>query len=177
MYIDYCETPLGTMEIMASTQGITQVIFSGSLKSKICSSQLTDYCKLQILQYFSGKLTKFKLPLDLRGTPFQKNVWANLRQISFGDVISYTELASKVKNRHAVRAVGTANGRNPISLIVPCHRVIAKNGSLAGYAGGIARKHWLLKHEGFDIDKLPLNKQLNLSKVIQTRQAKTEFLN
>jgi methylated-DNA-[protein]-cysteine S-methyltransferase len=104
---------------------------------------------VQALQaYFAGELTDFELPLDLRGTPFQRRVWQALQEIPYGETISYGELASWVGNPNASRAVGSANGRNPVAIIVPCHRVIAADGGIGGYGGGLERKTWLLEHEG-----------------------------
>lgn len=101
----------------------------------------------QMEAYFAGELTEFDLPLNMIGTEFQKTVWRELLNIPFGVTISYGELAERVGNPSASRAVGAANGRNPISIIVPCHRVIGSNGKLTGYGGGIERKEWLLAHE------------------------------
>jgi methylated-DNA-[protein]-cysteine S-methyltransferase len=97
--------------------------------------------------YFAGALSTFDIEMDLFGTPFQQSVWAQLCAIPYGETISYGELAKRVGNPNASRAVGLANGRNPIAIIVPCHRVIGANGSLTGYGGGLERKTWLLEHE------------------------------
>lgn len=101
----------------------------------------------QMKAYFAGELTEFDLPLVMRGTEFQQQVWQELQNIPFGVTISYGELAERVGNPKSSRAVGAANGRNPISIIVPCHRVIGANGKLTGYGGGMERKEWLLAHE------------------------------
>lgn len=101
----------------------------------------------QLEDYFVGRLTRFDVPLRLAGTPFQNQVWQGLCQVPFGETISYAELARRVGNAKACRAVGLANGRNPIAIIVPCHRVIAADGTLGGYGGGLDRKSWLLRHE------------------------------
>jgi methylated-DNA-[protein]-cysteine S-methyltransferase len=106
----------------------------------------TDAAK-QLAGYFAGELKTFELPLALAGTPFQKRVWAELRRIPFGETISYLELARRVGNPKASRAVGSANGQNPVAVIVPCHRVIARDGTLGGFGGGLDRKEWLLNHE------------------------------
>lgn len=103
--------------------------------------------KQQLSAYFAGRLTEFDLPLQLRGTPFQQRVWEALQTIPYGTVLSYGELANKIGQPNASRAVGLANGRNPVSIVVPCHRVIGANGKLTGYGGGIERKQWLLNHE------------------------------
>ena len=102
----------------------------------------------QLEAYFAGDLMTFDLPMRLNGTEFQRQVWTGLQAIPYGETISYGELARRVGNPGASRAVGLANGRNPTAIVVPCHRVIGSNGQLAGYGGGIDRKVWLLEHEG-----------------------------
>ena len=102
----------------------------------------------QLLAYFGGTVRSFELPLAPNGTEFQRRVWSELTRIRFGETISYADLARRVGSTAAVRAVGAANGRNPIPIIVPCHRVIGSNGSLTGFGGGLKRKQWLLEHEG-----------------------------
>jgi methylated-DNA-[protein]-cysteine S-methyltransferase len=106
-----------------------------------------DAAREQLDAYFAGELEAFDLPLALHGTPFQLRVWEQLAQIPFGETISYSELARRLGDPKLVRAVGLANGRNPISIIIPCHRVIGADGSLVGYGGGLERKKWLLEHE------------------------------
>jgi len=101
----------------------------------------------QLRAYFAGELTEFDLPLATAGAPFQRRVWAELRKIPYGSTISYGELARRMGNPNAARAVGAANGSNPISIIIPCHRVIGSNGKLTGYGGGIERKKFLLEFE------------------------------
>jgi len=102
----------------------------------------------QLTEYFAGARRAFELPLRLHGTPFQTRVWRELIEIPFGRTWSYAELARRIGNAGASRAVGLANGSNPVSIIVPCHRVIGSDGSLTGYGGGLERKQWLLEHEG-----------------------------
>ena len=109
--------------------------------------------KEQLNEYFQGKRNEFDLPLLMKGTDFQKQVWAELLGIPYGTTISYGELASRIGNANGSRAVGLANGRNPISVIVPCHRVIGSNGSLTGYGGGLANKLTLLRLEKADAVK------------------------
>ncbi len=101
----------------------------------------------QLDRYFAGELTQFDVPLRLDGTPFQRAVWSKLALIAYGSTISYRELATRLGNPRAVRAVGGANGKNPVSIIVPCHRVIGADGELVGYGGGLDCKRWLLTHE------------------------------
>ncbi|HUF31029.1 MAG TPA: methylated-DNA--[protein]-cysteine S-methyltransferase [Gemmatimonadaceae bacterium] len=104
--------------------------------------------RAQLTEYFTGTVTQFDLPLQARGTPFQTQVWDALRAIPHGQTISYGELARRLGAPKAMRAVGAANGRNPIPIIVPCHRVIGARGDLTGFGGGLERKRWLLAHEG-----------------------------
>jgi methylated-DNA-[protein]-cysteine S-methyltransferase len=110
----------------------------------------------QLTEYFDGTRTEFDLPLALNGTPFQQTVWAALRQIPYGETESYGELAARIGRPSAARAVGLANGKNPIGIIVPCHRVIGANGSLVGYGGGITRKQSLLAFETGAVGQLSL---------------------
>jgi methylated-DNA-[protein]-cysteine S-methyltransferase len=102
----------------------------------------------QLKEYFAGKRREFDLPLRMQGTEFQQSVWRELTRIPFGETRSYGQLAKRLNNPNGSRAVGLANGRNPIAIIVPCHRVIGADGSLTGFGGGIDRKEWLLSHEG-----------------------------
>ena len=104
--------------------------------------------RAQLQAYFAGELREFDLPLAPEGTPFQQRVWRALCDIPYGETISYGELARRIGQPKASRAVGLANGQNPISIVVPCHRVIGANGSLTGYGGGLERNRWLLAHEG-----------------------------
>ncbi|NRA53103.1 MAG: methylated-DNA--[protein]-cysteine S-methyltransferase [Gammaproteobacteria bacterium] len=173
-FIDYLDSPLGTLEIQASELGITQVIFCGSQHQAMNANALTARCKTQLQQYFNHQRQDFQLPLDLQGSLFQQSIWACLTQIPFGTSRSYLDIAKMIGNPNAVRAVGGANGRNPISIIVPCHRVISSSGKLTGYAGGIERKLWLLKHEGIAVKQTADISQLN--NTISSRQQKTEFL-
>jgi methylated-DNA-[protein]-cysteine S-methyltransferase len=103
--------------------------------------------RAQLCAYFAGELCEFDLPLRMAGTPFQRLVWEGLRTITYGVTISYAELARRVGHPGSARAVGAANGRNPIGIVVPCHRVIGADGTLTGYGGGLERKQWLLEHE------------------------------
>lgn len=176
MYTDYIDTPLGIIEVKASDKGITQTIFSGAEKSDINTNDITDNAKQQLLEYFAGTRQQFELPLDPKGTEFQKSVWACLSKIPFGEIVTYLDIAKMINKPKGSQAVGGANGRNPISLIVPCHRVIGSSGALTGYAGGIERKLWLLNHEGIELQDSKENQQLDINNVIGNRQKKTEFL-
>lgn len=177
MYIDYLESPLGLVEFKATEKGISQLIFCGPDTKKITANEITDRCKQQLQDYFAGQRQVFDVPLDAKGTSFQKQVWSCLLNIQFGTTLSYRDIATLVDRPKGSQAVGGANGRNPISIIVPCHRVVGSNGSLTGYAGGIERKLWLLKHEGIAVKQSSQNEALDIGNVIHTRQSKTQFLN
>jgi methylated-DNA-[protein]-cysteine S-methyltransferase len=148
MFSETMNTPIGTLLIQASAQGITHVDFIDSETPANRPNALTTACRQQLQAYFDGKRKIFELPLDQQGTAFQKSVWNSLLKIQFGQAVSYRDIADMVNNRKAVRAVGAANGKNPIAIIVPCHRVIGADRTLTGYAGCLQRKAWLLEHEG-----------------------------
>ena len=146
VFIDYLQTPIGSLEIKATQEGIKSVYFV-DVTEETRPGKLTDLAKQQLKAYINGTLTAFNLPLSPDGTDFQCKVWAQLSRIPYGETCSYSHIANQLKNPKAVRAVGAANGKNPISIIVPCHRVVGANGTLTGYAGGLARKSWLLNLE------------------------------
>lgn len=148
MHIDYMDTPIGVIEIQASEHGITKLVFTETTNNTVIPCEIIDRCKEQLKEYFDGKRQEFDIPLNQQGTHFQKATWAKLVTIPFGQVVCYRDIAEALNNPKAVRAVGAANGKNPIGIIVPCHRVIGRNGTLTGYAGGLNRKAWLLTHEG-----------------------------
>lgn len=164
-------TPLGEMTALYQAQGILLFDFTDSCvndytkleqqygKATKHENPISQALKTQIAQYFSGTRHTFQLPLAPQGTPFQQKVWQILRTIPYGKTISYLEQAESMGNHKAVRAVAAANSRNPLSIIVPCHRVIGKNGKLTGYAGGIARKAALLQLEQQYRDKLSIQNQ------------------
>ena len=152
--IDYLNTPIGWLEIVASEKGISRISFVEKKTQSVKRNAITNRCIRQLKDYFDGCLKNFDLPLDVTGTDFQQSVWQQLTHIAFGHSASYRDIAVAVDNPKAVRAVGTANGCNPISIVVPCHRVIGSNGTLTGYAGGLERKQWLLEHEGVQFKSL-----------------------
>lgn len=145
-YIDHFSTPLGLMEIEANTDAVLSIHFVERTRD-VNSNAITELAKQQLLAYFAGDLEDFELPLAPAGTEFQHEVWNALRGIEFGHTCSYADIANKIDRPKAVRAVGAANGKNPLTIVVPCHRVIGSNGSLTGYASGTERKAWLLNHE------------------------------
>ncbi|MEZ5083457.1 MAG: methylated-DNA--[protein]-cysteine S-methyltransferase [Bacteroidales bacterium] len=143
----YYKSPLGTIRIEQSDKGITSLVFQEKPKRVTRDDLFFQDVFFQLDEYFAGKRKTFDLPLDLQGSEFQLSVWKVLLGIPFGKTKSYKEIAKKLKNPKLIRAVGKANAKNPVSIIVPCHRVIGSNGSLTGYAGGLWRKKWLLEHE------------------------------
>ena len=108
----------------------------------------TESARTQLFEYFNGQRNSFDLPLEPYGTEFEQKVWDQLQHIPFGSTTNYGTIAKKVGDKKAAQAVGSANGKNPIAIVIPCHRVIGANNDLTGYAGGLQRKEWLLKHEG-----------------------------
>lgn len=139
-------TPIGQLLIEATDQGVSKVIFSESIEPEVLNLH-TEQALVQLTEYFAGKRKEFDLTLDAQGTPFRQRVWQALHQIAYGHTASYRDIAESIDNPKAVRAVGAANGANPISIIVPCHRIVGADGSLTGYAGGLERKKWLLEFE------------------------------
>lgn len=154
MYFSRYLSPLGELVITANEQGLTSLTFSQGKKAVNLNESFLENPAFftethqQLTEYFDGNRLEFSLPLAPKGTSFQKKVWQALTQIKQGETKSYAWIAKKINNEKAVRAVGAANGANPIGLIVPCHRVIGANGKLTGYAGGLALKAKLLMHEG-----------------------------
>jgi methylated-DNA-[protein]-cysteine S-methyltransferase len=151
-------SPYGKLKLVASEKGLAAVLWEnddprrvrlGALKPG-SDNRFLNEAEKQLKAYFAGRLKKFTVPLDFNGTDFQKSVWAALLTIPFGETRSYREIARQIGRPEASRAVGAANGRNPISIITPCHRVLGSNGRLTGFAGGLEAKDHLLKHEGRD---------------------------
>lgn len=148
MFVQHLTTPLGPLSLHADDLGLTAVSFSAAPDAAEHANAVTTLAAHELAAYFAGTATTFTVPLHPQGTAFQQNVWRQLSTIPFGETRSYGDIANALANPKAVRAVGAANGRNPIAIIVPCHRVIGGNGTLTGYAGGLERKAWLLRHEG-----------------------------
>lgn len=144
----YCiiGSPLGNLKITAGDQGISGIAYT---EEAVCRTDdpLLKKAEVQLKEYFEGRRKKFDLPLDLKGTEFQKRVWQALLEIPWGETRSYSDIAAAAGNAKAVRAAGMANHVNPVVIVVPCHRVIGKNGSLTGYGGGLERKQFLLNLE------------------------------
>ena len=145
-------SPIGMLTITSNGSALTQLLIARDDETDLDlvapeTDAVLAAAREQLDAYFDMRLTRFDLPLEPRGTDFQRRVWESLRVIPFGETISYAELARRIDNPKAVRAVGAANGRNPLMIVVPCHRVIGADGSLTGFGGGIDRKRWLLDHE------------------------------
>lgn len=146
-------SPLGTLQLVATDAALTAVLFDThdpalwQSATEVSSHPLLDNAATQLTEYFTHRRTSFSLPTALSGTDFQRRVWTALQAIPFGTTWSYAQLATTLGRPTATRAVGAANGKNPLSIIIPCHRVIASDGTLTGYAGGLTNKHWLLTHE------------------------------
>ena len=142
------KTPLGFTEVKGDVNGISKIhVLDENVElSTIIPNDLME-AVTQLQEYFIGKRTEFTFKLNPKGTEFQKKVWQELLQIPYGKTCSYLELSKKLGDVKAIRAVASANGKNPLWIVVPCHRVIGTDGSLTGYAGGLWRKKWLLEHE------------------------------
>jgi methylated-DNA-[protein]-cysteine S-methyltransferase len=147
----YYQSEMGLLEIVATHNGVSKINFleEGAIIPNLETDNIfLKDCIKQLTAYFGGSLQTFSLALDLSGTDFEKRVWRELEKISFGETISYLTLAERLGNKKVIRAAGRANGKNPVPIVIPCHRVVGSDGSLIGYEGGLWRKDWLLKHEG-----------------------------
>lgn len=165
LHLDRLETPIGTALLVTNVDGLLcaldwtdyQERLNVSLRRYLGAAPLVDApapksIRQALTRYFGGDLDQLDtIPCDIPGTPFQSNVWTALRKIPAGTTLSYGTLAAQLGAPAAMRAVGHANGSNPLSVVVPCHRLIGANGALTGYGGGIERKRWLLRHEGVEV--------------------------
>ncbi len=158
MWFDEFKSPIGKLRVAVDERGLRYVLFdSNKHPPKHISDWLRDcsptrQAREQLLQYFAGEIKTFELAISFDGTEFQQRTWNQLASIPYGKTWSYSDLAIRVGSPKAVRAVGSANGRNPIPIVLPCHRVIGSNGSLTGFGGGLPIKKWLLEHEGVRLD-------------------------
>lgn len=145
--IAFIPSPLGTTKVVGDENGVSviSILQEGELSKKI-PKELKEVVT-QLNEYFEGKRQNFDFKINPKGTDFQQKVWEELRNIPFGKTMSYLDLSKKLGDVKAIRAVASANGKNPLWIVVPCHRVIGTDGSLTGYAGGLWRKKWLLEHE------------------------------
>jgi len=148
-------SPVGALKLVASDEGLAAILWKNDNPRRVKLGAMVEdpqhpvlsRAEGQLAEYFAGKRQRFELPLDATGTPFQKQVWEALLTIPFGETRSYRDIAVQIGNPRAVRAVGAANGRNPLSIVAPCHRVIGASGALTGFAGGLAVKKHLLALE------------------------------
>jgi methylated-DNA-[protein]-cysteine S-methyltransferase len=163
LLIDRIDTPIGTMLVVADREGNLRAtdwkgyearmrhllgLHYGKKGFRLEPTRIRNGLTEALCSYFAGALEAIdSLPVKTMGTPFQRKVWLALREVPYGTTVSYAQLARRIGRLSAVRAVGNANGRNPVGVVVPCHRVIGSDGSLTGYGGGIERKRWLLEHE------------------------------
>ena len=153
MYYCYVDTPIGELLLAGTENALSLIGFpKGSMRRDprpdwIFKEEPFENVRQQLSEYFDGKRREFDIPLSLEGTKFQLSVWHELREIPYGTTVSYGEVAKRIDNPKAVRAVGAANGRNPIPIIVPCHRVIGSHGDLTGFGGGLDTKEALLRLE------------------------------
>ena len=148
-YADYLDSPIGWVKVEANDNGLTAVSFTERPDGKqVQLSDITDQAVQELNEYFDGHRQIFTIPLSISGTEFQKRVWQAVGSIPFGESRTYKEIATATGDEKKVRAIGTANGANPLLIVIPCHRVLGPNLALTGYAAGLERKEWLLRHEG-----------------------------
>ncbi len=153
MYYDYLDSPVGRLLLVLGKDGLRRLHFVRGRDALVIAEDwergagALHEARAQLNAYFAGKLTRFDLPLDPQGTEFQRRVWLELLRIPYGQTTTYGAIASRLGDAGASRAVGAANGSNPLAIVVPCHRVIGANGKLTGYGGGLAQKRFLLDHE------------------------------
>lgn len=149
MHTVFMQSPIGVIEIVGNSEGVSSILFKDDDSLAISENipkELNDVVT-QLQEYFEGKRSTFNVKIAPKGTDFQKRVWNELLNIPFGKTLNYQQIANKLGDPKVIRAAASANGKNPISIIIPCHRVIGSDGSLTGYAGGLHRKKWLLEHE------------------------------
>lgn len=148
----YIRSPIGVLKLEATDEVLTAIRFGDDNQNAVnqpeLASAILEKARNQLKEFFDGQRQEFDIPLAPEGTDFERQVWDQLKNIPFGKSITYTQLAQKLGDSNKVRAVGRANGQNPLPIIIPCHRVIGANNKLTGYAGGVERKRWLLQHEG-----------------------------
>ncbi len=151
IFVGYCHSPIGSIKIVANEKYLLSLEFVEKAEGKGSTQKVVAEARKQLKEYFEGKRKEFDLPLKLEGTEFQKKVWRALEKIPYGVVVTYSDVAQMIGRPKAVRAVGLANNKNKLPIVIPCHRVIGKNGKLVGYASGLWRKEWLIEHEAKQI--------------------------
>ena len=146
--VTYYKTPIGIARIVGNDDGISSItVLDSEEESSINIPECLQECVKQLEEYFQKKRSSFNLNLNPQGTVFQKEVWSTLQRIPYGSTKSYLKMSEEMGDVKAIRAVASANGKNPLWIVIPCHRVIGSDGSLTGYSGGLWRKRWLLEHE------------------------------
>jgi methylated-DNA-[protein]-cysteine S-methyltransferase len=155
-YIGYLDSPIGLIQIEANSAGLERIDFVEHIEHEPIDHEIVFKAQSQLKVYFCGARKEFDLPLFPQGTHFQRNVWDELLKVPFGVTKSYEDIARKLGDVKVIRAAASANGKNPLAIVVPCHRVIGKDGSLTGYSGGLWRKKWLLQFEQKDRQPLLL---------------------
>lgn len=147
LYYGYYKSPIGNLRIVVDENSLVALDFNEDEKKQSDEHSYIKEVKNQLDEYFKGKRDLFDLNIKINGTDFQNKVWNELTKIPYGETISYKELATRIGNDKACRAVGNANNKNKISIVIPCHRVVGSNKKLVGYAGGLEKKEWLINHE------------------------------
>jgi methylated-DNA-[protein]-cysteine S-methyltransferase len=151
LYYTYYESPVGLLKIGGTEHYIAEVTFIDNQDEMVHGepgiSDIIHQCTEELIEYFAGRRKSFSVPVNQEGTDFQKKVWSELLEIPFGKTVSYLDIAKRLGDPKVIRAAASANGRNKIAIIIPCHRVIGSDKSLTGYSGGLWRKKWLLQHE------------------------------
>jgi len=147
IYISFYNSPIGYLKIFANDNGIFEIDYVSEINEDSTNCTYIEQCIFELDKYFNGKLKQFSIKLDIRGTNFQQKVWNSLLKIPYGQTMTYKQIAFDIGNEKASRAVGNANNKNKIPIIIPCHRVIGSNNAMVGYAGDVWRKEWLLNHE------------------------------
>ena len=158
------DSPVGELTIIASSEAVRAVLWPNERPGRVTirdrveagTNPVVDQARRELDEYFSGERTRFEVPVDIVGTDFQRSVWRALTTITYGTTRSYGSLADTIGKPQAARAVGAATGLNPVSIIVPCHRLIGTNGSMTGFAGGLDAKRWLLQHEQQTVQTLTI---------------------
>lgn len=147
LYYGYYKSPIGNLRIVVDESSLVALDFNENEKKQSDEHRYINEVKKQLDEYFKGTRELFDLNIKINGTDFQNKVWNELTKIPYGETISYKELATRIGNDKACRAVGNANNKNKISIVIPCHRVVGSNKKLVGYAGGLEKKEWLINHE------------------------------
>ncbi|WP_431087588.1 methylated-DNA--[protein]-cysteine S-methyltransferase [Paenibacillus sp. 8b26] len=168
LYLLNYASPIGEIEIWGTDEAVHSIMFSDRDTSTTTTLDETSHpvleaCASQLDEYFKGTRYEFTFPYVFEGTDFQKNVWDALVKVGYGETAAYKDIAFSIGNEKAIRAVGSANGKNKLSIVIPCHRIIGSNQKLTGYAGGLWRKEWLLRHEN-QFKELNMNMEQQLGK-------------